>query len=151
MRPGGGRLSPRRRRGTLPVVVDYIPYRKDEVNIGVFRHYLGLARAGYAVAQVDIRGTGASEGRAIDEYVPSEQEDGYDLVEWIAEQPWCDGHVNLMGISYGGFTALQVATHRPPHLTSIIPSTPPTAIRTTVPTAAGCCGCTTTSAGTGRG
>ena len=39
----------------------------------------------------------------------------------IAEQPWCDGHVNLMGISYGGFTGAQVATHRPPHLTSIIP------------------------------
>ena len=46
-----------------------------------------------------------------------EQLDGYDAIEWVATQPWCDGHVNMMGISYGGFTALQVATHQPPHLT----------------------------------
>jgi uncharacterized protein len=105
----------------LPVVMDYIPYRKDEVNLAVFRHYLELPRHGYAVVRVDIRGTGASEGHAIDEYVIEEQLDGYDAIEWLAGQPWCDGHVNLMGISYGGFTALQVATHQPPHLTSIIP------------------------------
>jgi len=105
----------------LPVVMDYIPYRKDEVNLAAFRQYLELPRHGYAVVRVDIRGTGASEGHAVDEYVLDEQLDGYDAVEWIAAQPWCDGHVNLMGISYGGFTALQVATHQPPHLTSIIP------------------------------
>jgi putative CocE/NonD family hydrolase len=50
-----------------------------------------------------------------------EQQDGYDAVEWLAQQTWCDGQVNMMGISYGGFTALQVASHAPPHLTSIIP------------------------------
>jgi putative CocE/NonD family hydrolase len=106
----------------LPVVMDYIPYRKDEVNLATFRHYLELPRHGYAVVRVDIRGPARRRprGRRIR---PREQLDGYDAVEWIAAQPWCDGHVNLMGISYGGFTALQVATHRPPHLTSIIPST----------------------------
>jgi uncharacterized protein len=108
-------------RDPMPVVVDYIPYRKDEVDVTVFRHYLALARNGYGLCRIDIRGTGGSEGRAIDEYVLSEQLDGYDAVEWLAAQPWCDGHVNLMGISYGGFTALQVAVHQPPHLTSIIP------------------------------
>jgi putative CocE/NonD family hydrolase len=56
-----------------------------------------------------------------DEYVLQEQEDGYDAIEWMARQPWCDGHINILGISYGGFTALQVASHNPPHLTSIIP------------------------------
>lgn len=105
----------------MPVVVDYIPYRKDEVDPAAVRHYLELPRRGYVVARVDIRGTGGSEGHAVDEYVEQEQLDGYDVVEWIAAQPWCDGHVNLMGISYGGFTALQVATLQPPHLTSIIP------------------------------
>ena len=105
----------------MPVVMDYIPYRKDEVDPAAMRHYLELPRRGYAVARVDIRGTGGSEGRAIDEYVEQEQLDGYDAIEWLAEQPWCDGHVNMMGISYGGFTALQVATLQPPHLTSIIP------------------------------
>ena len=43
------------------------------------------------------------------------------MVEWIANQDWCDGQVNMMGISYGGFTALQVAALAPPHLRSIIP------------------------------
>src|SRR5262245_65117747 len=81
----------------LPAVIDYIPYRKDEVNIGLFRHYLGLVRGRYAVVRVDIRGTGASEGRAIDEYVLSEQGDGYDAVEGVGGQAWCDGQVDLMG------------------------------------------------------
>ena len=112
---------PAGRDEALPLVVDYIPYRKDEINLAAFRQYLELPRAGYPVVRIDIRGTGASEGHAVDEYVPQEQEDGFDAVEWLAAQPWCDGHVNLMGISYGGFTALQVATLQPPHLTSIIP------------------------------
>lgn len=105
----------------LPVVVDYIPYRKDEVNPAWAHHYLYLARHGYILARVDIRGTGASEGVNTDEYTLQEQTDGAEVVEWLAAQSWCDGHVNLMGISYGGFTALQVAALRPPHLTSIIP------------------------------
>ncbi len=105
----------------MPVVMDYLPYRKDEVDPAAMRHYLELPRQGYPVVRVDIRGTGGSEGHAVDEYVAQEQLDGYDAIEWLAEQPWCDGHVNMMGISYGGFTALQVATLQPPHLTSIIP------------------------------
>src|SRR5688572_19991700 len=103
-----------------PVVMDYIPYRKDEVPPGN-RYYEVLPCHGYVVARVDIRGTGGSEGSNTDEYTPQEQLDGYDAIEWLAAQPWCDGHVNMMGISYGGFTALQVASHAPPHLTSIIP------------------------------
>jgi putative CocE/NonD family hydrolase len=104
-----------------PVVMEYTPYRKDDVDLVARPFYLFLPRHGYVVARVDIRGTGASEGVSTDEYTPQEQLDGYDAVEWLAQQPWCDGHVNMMGISYGGFTALQVAAHAPPHLTSIIP------------------------------
>ena len=104
----------------LPVVMEYIPYRKDEVAPGD-RFYSYFPAHGYIVARVDIRGTGASGGVATDEYVPQEQEDGYDAIEWLAGQPFCDGHVNMMGISYGGFTSLQVATVQPPHLSSIIP------------------------------
>ncbi len=106
--------------GPLPVVMEYIPYRKDEVPPGG-RFYSYLPQHGYIVARVDIRGTGASAGIVTDEYVPAEQEDGYDAIEWLAAQPFCDGHVNMMGISYGGFTSLQVSTLQPPHLTSIIP------------------------------
>jgi predicted acyl esterase len=104
----------------VPVVMEYIPYRKDEVAPGS-RFYGYFPQHGYAVARVDIRGTGGSEGTSTDEYVLQEQLDGHDAIEWLAAQPFCDGHVNQMGISYGGFTSLQVATHQPPHLTSIIP------------------------------
>jgi len=104
----------------IPVVMEYIPYRKDEVTPGS-RFYEYLPQHGYAVVRVDIRGTGGSEGINTDEYVLQEQLDGHDAIEWLAAQPFCDGHVNQMGISYGGFTSLQVATHQPPHLTSIIP------------------------------
>ena len=104
----------------LPIVMEYIPYRKDEVAPGA-HFYEYLPQHGYIVARVDIRGTGGSQGVNEDEYVLQEQLDGYDAIEWLAGRPFCDGHVNQMGISYGGFTSLQVATHRPPHLTSIIP------------------------------
>jgi putative CocE/NonD family hydrolase len=103
-----------------PAVMEFIPYRKDELAPGN-RFYEYLPRHGYVVARVDVRGTGGSEGSNTDEYTLQEQLDGYDAVEWLAAQAWCDGHVNMMGISYGGFTALQVASHNPPHLTSIIP------------------------------
>ena len=106
--------------GPLPVVMEYIPYRKDEVVPGT-RFYYDLPRHGYVVARVDIRGTGGSEGVNTDEYVLQEQLDGYDAIEWLAAQPFCDGNVNMMGISYGGFTSLQVATHAPPHLKTIVP------------------------------
>jgi uncharacterized protein len=104
----------------LPVVLDYIPYRKDDVSPGS-RFYEALVIRDYVVARVDVRGTGGSQGVAVDEYTLEEQLDGRDTVEWLAAQPFCDGHVNMMGISYGGFTALQVATHAPEHLTSVIP------------------------------
>lgn len=104
-----------------PVVLEYIPYRKDDADLTVRRHYLVLPGSGYVVARVDVRGTGMSHGISVDEYTRREQQDGFEVVEWLASRPWCDGHVNMMGISYGGFTALQVAALAPPHLTSVIP------------------------------
>lgn len=104
----------------LPVVLEYIPYRKDDMVAGS-RFYEPLVDSRYIVARVDVRGTGSSGGVNTDEYVPQEQQDGHETVEWLAAQPWCDGHVNIMGFSYGAFTALQVAATQPPHLTTIIP------------------------------
>jgi putative CocE/NonD family hydrolase len=107
----------------FPVVMEYLPYRKDDTKPGSggMWYYDRLPQSGYVFARVDIRGTGASPGVSTDEYTRDEQLDGYDAVEWLAAQPWCDGNVNMMGISYGGFTALQVASHAPPHLRSIVP------------------------------
>jgi hypothetical protein len=107
--------------GPFPAVLEYLPYRKDDMTVPRHAIHLYLAERGYVGVRLDVRGTGASEGANSDEYPPVEQQDGYDAVEWIAEQPWCDGQVAMFGTSYGGFTALQVALHRPPHLKAIVP------------------------------
>jgi uncharacterized protein len=111
---------PADRDAPLPVVVEYQPYRKDEIGRG-HRFYSELPRQGYIVARVETPGTGASGGHALDEYTRGEQVDGYDAVEWLAAQSFCDGNVAMMGISYGAFTALQVAALQPPHLRTVIP------------------------------
>ena len=106
--------------GPWPVILTYIPYRKDDQAplTGMQHHW---AQHGYVGARVDCRGTGSSEGSNDDEYRPVEQRDGYDVVEWIAGQEWCDGKVAMTGGSYGGFTSVQVAALAPPHLVTIIP------------------------------
>ncbi len=108
--------------GPFPVVLGTDPYRKDDwsaawdLTLGTY-----LAQRGYAYCRLDVRGTGSSGGVALDEYTDAETTDGYDTVEWLAAQPWCTGAVGMWGISYGGFTALQVAALAPPHLRAIVP------------------------------
>ena len=99
-----------------------IPYGKDNWrrNADTGRGEWFAAR-GYAFVRVDVRGTGSSAGVAMDEYTEVETRDGYDAVEWLAAQPWCTGAVGMWGISYGAFTAIQVAKLRPPHLLAIVP------------------------------
>jgi hypothetical protein len=53
--------------------------------------------------------------------MPEQTQDGYEVVEWLAAQDWCNGNVGMWGISWGGFTAIQVAKLQPPHLKAIIP------------------------------
>ncbi|MGI5158788.1 CocE/NonD family hydrolase [Microbispora sp. CA-102843] len=73
----------------------------------------------------DMRGTGDSGGVMIGNYnaggVPQGQ-DLYDLIEWVAEQPWCDGNVGMIGISYFGSMQVYAAAERPPHLKAIFVS-----------------------------
>lgn len=105
-----------------PVILEMIPYRKDDWRAsGDTSRGTWWASRGYAFCRLDIRGTGSSPGLARDEYTAEETTDGYDAVEWLAAQPWCDGKVAMWGISYGGFTAIQVAMLRPPHLRAIVP------------------------------
>lgn len=68
------------------------------------------------------RGTGQSEGEFLSMYSAQEADDGYDLVEWLADQPWCDGNVGMLGISYFGTVQLVVAGAKPPHLKAIAPT-----------------------------
>ena len=105
-----------------PAILELIPYGKDNwrrnADIGRGEYF---AQRGFALCRVDVRGTGSSGGIALDEYTEDETRDGAELVEWLAAQPWCNGNVGMWGISYGGFTSIQVAKLRPPHLKAIVP------------------------------
>jgi uncharacterized protein len=105
----------------VPAILEYLPYRKDDgraVRDSTYHPY--LAGHGYSGVRVDMRGSGTSEGILRDEYLPQEQEDALDVLDWIAAQPWCTGDIGMMGISWGGFNSLQVAARRPPQLKAII-------------------------------
>jgi len=84
-----------------------------------------LVEAGYVVVVADARGTGFSEG-SYDYYNFVEGPfDGYDTVEWIAEQPWCDGNVGLMGASAAAISCYATALTKPPHLKAMAPNMHP--------------------------
>ncbi|MBL8572359.1 MAG: CocE/NonD family hydrolase [Hyphomicrobiaceae bacterium] len=105
----------------VPAVLEYIPYRKRDGTRGRDEPMHGyFAEHGYAAVRVDMRGTGESDGHMADEYLLQEQDDGLEVIAWIAAQPWCSGAVGMMGKSWGGFNALQVAARRPPALKAII-------------------------------
>jgi uncharacterized protein len=107
--------------GRYPVIIEYIPYRKDDLTQGGYDAHYYFAERGFVGVRLDVRGTGGSEGVNTDEYMPVEQQDGFDAVEWCARQPWSNGNVGMYGTSYGGFTCIQVAMHRPPHLKAVVP------------------------------
>jgi hypothetical protein len=105
----------------VPAILEYIPYRKhdhtrprDDLNHPYF------AGHGYASVRVDIRGSGDSEGLLVDEYTPEELDDGVAIIEWLTRQPWCDGNVGMIGISWGGFNGLQIAAKQPEALKAVI-------------------------------
>jgi predicted acyl esterase len=76
---------------------------------------------GYAVVDVNMRGTGCSGG-AFDYFEPLQGLDGYDVIETVARQPWVAHHkAGMMGVSYGGISQLFVAATRPPSLSAITP------------------------------
>ncbi len=106
----------------VPVILELIPYRKDDWRWASDQARMSyFAERGFAGCRVDVRGTGSSGGVALDEYSRDETLDGVELVAWLAEQPWCNGAVGMWGISYGGFTSIQVAAERPPALKAIAP------------------------------
>ncbi|MBA2717960.1 MAG: CocE/NonD family hydrolase [Chloroflexi bacterium] len=116
--PLGDDTGPR----VFPAILEMIPYRKDDWRAASDQSRgEWLAARGFALCRLDIRGTGSSPGIARDEYTARETQDGYDAVEWLAAQPWSNGKVGMWGISYGGFTSIQVALLHPPHLAAIVP------------------------------
>jgi uncharacterized protein len=84
-----------------------------------------VVKEGYVHVIGDVRGSGASEGEHIGNYnaggVPLGQ-DAYDFIEWVAKQPWCNGVVGMIGISYFGSMQVFAASERPPSLKAIFVS-----------------------------
>lgn len=108
-------------RDPVPAILEYIPYcTRDGTAARDEAMHPYFAGHGYAAVRVDIRGSGESEGVLLDEYLELEQDDALEVIAWIADQPWCDGNVGMMGKSWGGFNGLQVAARRPPALKCII-------------------------------
>ncbi|MBT5319189.1 MAG: CocE/NonD family hydrolase, partial [Chloroflexi bacterium] len=102
--------------GECPVILQRTPYDKRSAPAV---NALQAVENGYAVVLQDVRGRYRSGG-TFDTFV-NEANDGYDTVEWIAEQDWCNGKVGMVGGSYVGATQWLAASEKPPHLTAIFP------------------------------
>ena len=114
-------LPEKKEQSPTPAIVEYIPYRKrDMVRLRDERNHPVFARHGYACIRVDMRGSGDSEGLMADMYSSEEISDGLEVIQWIAEQSWCDGQVGMMGTSWGGTSSLQMASRKPDPLKAII-------------------------------
>jgi putative CocE/NonD family hydrolase len=99
-----------------PAILVRTPYgntREDFISWGRY-----FPSHGYAVAIQDVRGRGDSDGVFtpwVDDF-----DDGYDTVEWVAGQPWCDGRVGMLGGSYMAWVQWTAAARRPPHLRTMV-------------------------------
>ncbi|HEY6922283.1 MAG TPA: CocE/NonD family hydrolase [Steroidobacteraceae bacterium] len=111
--------TPRNQPAAAPCILTLTPY------IAQSYHDRGMyfAAHGYPFLTVDVRGRGNSEGQ----FRPLIQEakDGYDAVEWLAKQPYCNGKVAMWGGSYAGYDQWAAASQRPPHLATIVPAAAP--------------------------
>jgi uncharacterized protein len=128
--------------GPYPAIFSLCPYGKDAFpadenyeqripNTGLFRtsEWVSFEAPdpvywvphGFVVIAADCRATNASEGDHFEHFSKQMGRDFHDLVEWIADQPWCDGNVAANGVSYLGTTQWLGAAERPPHLKAIIP------------------------------
>ncbi len=106
---------------SYPVLLEYLPYRKNESRARNYPLYSYFLEHGYVVARVDIRGSGNSEGKLVEyEYTDQEQDDGEVVIDWLSRQPFSNGNVGMFGISWGGFNSIHMAMRNPPALKAII-------------------------------
>lgn len=105
----------------VPVVLICTPYDKSREGPARFWREC-LVRNGYAFVAVDMRGyyASAAAGRGVPRH-----HDGYDTVEWLAGQPWCNGKIGMMGYSHLGAVQYETAITAPPHLGCAIPAQAP--------------------------
>jgi len=112
--------------GRFPALIAASPYPRQIQDLGAPMGFIEAGATdfwvprGYVHVIANLRGTGDSEGE-YGFFDAQERLDMYDLVEWAAAQPWCDGNVGMIGISYFAMTQLEAAVERPPHLKAIFP------------------------------
>lgn len=109
------------RKGPVPAILEYLPYRRRDRHRGddAILHP-AFAMAGYAAIRVDMRGAGDSDGVMTDEYTTQEWADAVEVIAWIARQDWCSGNVGMIGLSWSGFNSLQIAAMAPPALKAVV-------------------------------
>jgi predicted acyl esterase len=100
------------------IVYEYTAYAESVEDFANDAEY--FAQRGYSALVCQARGSGDSPGE-LDPFGPREQEDNYDVIEWLASQDHSTGRIGQMGLSYGGHTSLLAAVNQPPHLEAIIP------------------------------
>ena len=112
--------------GRFPALIAASPYPRQIQDLGAPAGFIEAGATdfwvprGYVHVIANLRGTGGSGG-TFGFFDAQERRDMYDLVEWAAAQPWCDGNVGMIGISYFAMTQLEAAVERPPHLKAIFP------------------------------
>jgi uncharacterized protein len=112
--------------GRYPVLVAASPYPRQIQNLGAPAGFIEAGASdffvprGYVHVIANCRGTSGSEG-TFGFYDGQERRDMHDLVEWAAVQPWSNGNVGMIGISYFAGTQMEAAVERPPHLKAIMP------------------------------
>lgn len=112
--------------GQFPALMAAAPYPRQIQDLGAPAGVIEAGTSdffvprGYVHVIVNLRGTGGSGGHW-EFFDTQEREDLYDIVEWVARQPWSDGNVGMIGISYYAMSQMEAATQRPPHLKAIFP------------------------------
>jgi putative CocE/NonD family hydrolase len=112
--------------GRYPVLLAASPYPRQIQNLGAPAGFIEAGASdffvprGYVHVIANCRGTSGSGG-TFGFFDSQERRDMYDLVEWAAQQPWSDGNVGMIGISYFAGTQMEAAVERPPHLKAIMP------------------------------
>jgi predicted acyl esterase len=112
--------------GRFPALIAASPYPRQIQDLGAPMGFIEAGATdfwvprGYVHVIANLRGTGGSGG-TFGFFDAQERRDLHDLVEWAAVQPWCDGNVGMIGISYFAMAQLEAAVERPPHLRAIFP------------------------------
>lgn len=116
---GATLYRPAEEAAARPVLFTLTPYVGQAFH-DVARNF---AAQGYPFLTIDVRGRGNSDGQFAP--IANEDEDCFDIISWIAAQPWCNGKVAMWGGSYGGYVQWAAIRHAPPALATIVPVAAP--------------------------